>query len=102
MTLLKRLDALEQAKAGTAIQVPKTTGERAIALTGYLMSCRGRYPHLRPLPGDDDGWWPFETGKPNTVRDDAIESLARAGDPVVQLLLKALARKNAAEGHDLL
>ncbi|MFM0261872.1 hypothetical protein [Paraburkholderia sediminicola] len=100
MNIAARLSALEQTKAGTAIQVPKTAAERAIAFTAHLRSCRSRYPHL--LPADDFGWWPFENGKPNTVRDDAIEALAQAGDPLVQILLKALARKNAADGNDLL
>ncbi|MFM0071848.1 hypothetical protein PQQ86_11810 [Paraburkholderia sediminicola] len=98
--LIKRLEVLERAKAATTIHRPTTDGERVAAFGVYFSRCRSRYPQL--LPANDEGWWPFETGKPNTIRDDAIEALARTGDPVVQLLLNALARKNAAEGRDLL
>lgn len=100
--LLKRLAALEQAKVGAVIPVPKTAAERAVAFQSYFQRCRDRYPQLVPALGNDDGWWPFETGKSDTIREDATEALAQAGDPVVQILLSALARKNAAEGHDLL
>lgn len=94
MTLLKRLEALETAKAAVRARAPKNDAEIARLTFQYLCDLRRKHPEL--VPPDDGGYWPCAHGSQDGIPLENLAVLARV-DRVAAIVLAAAQRRDAHE-----